>query len=229
MKTLSLISILLLLFFALIGAPGLFADDDDPDGGSAFDEPAAEEETVPDEPKPATFSFKDYRIIMETKDGRFWKQDKNYTEDDEKGKVLLKLAFKLPKSESFFDVNIVGRGNAHNQKLTFEDGSAIGASNYKVLCSKHFADAKERFKGAKDIEKPKKITLGKKRWKAYRYALTGSPGSMPLRKIGYYWKFKDKTYILSIVMNTTAAKNKRILKEVEDLLKTLQEKPQRRR
>jgi hypothetical protein len=229
MKTLSLVSILLLLCFVLIGAPGLFADDDEPGGDSAFDEPGTEEEATPEEPKPATFSFKDYKIIMQTKDGRFWKQDKNYTENDEKGNVLLKLVFKLPKSESHFDVNITGAGWGHKFALTFADGSKCGASNYKVLCSKFFESDKERYKGAKNIEKPKKVTIGKKRWKAYRYALTGSPGSMPMHKIGYCWKFKEKTYFLHIRMNTTAAKNERILKEVENLLKSMQEKPQRRR
>jgi len=229
MKTLPLISILLLLIFAISGVPGLLADDDDDPGGSAFDEPGTEEEAVPDEPKPATFSFKDYRITMNTADGRWWKQDRNFSEQEVKQNLVLKLRFKLPKSESAFDVIMQAQGFAHNLSITYKDGSKVGAANYKVICSKNFEADKERFKGAKNIEKPKKVALGKKRWKAYRYALTGSPGSMPLRKIGYYWKYKDKTYALSILMNTTAAKNKRILKEVDDLLKSLQPKPERRR
>ncbi len=228
MKTLSLISTLLLLLYALCGAPGLFADDDD-GGGSAFDEPGAEEEAPADEPRPATFSFKDYRITMKTEDGRWWKQNRNYTDEQEKANVLLKLEFKLPKSESPFDFYIQVQGFAHNLKLTFKDGSSIGAANYKVLCSKHFEGDKKYYEGAKDIEKPRKVPLGRKRWKAYRYAITGQPGgNMARRKTAYYWKYKDKTYMMIIIMNTTAAKNKRITKEVESLLKSIQPKSERR-
>ena len=230
MKTLSLISILLLLIFSLSGAPGLLAEDDD-DGGSAFDEPGTEEEQPADEPKPETYSFKDYRITLETEDGRWWKQNKTYTENDEKANVVLKMVFKLPKSESAFDINMSAQAFAHNLKLTYDDGSSVGAANYKVICSKSFERDQKEFEGAKDIEKPKKVSLGKKRWKAYRYALTGQPswaGGMPLRKIAYYWKYKDKTYSLSVVLNTTAAKSERILKELEDVLNSLQPKPERR-
>lgn len=236
MKTLSLISLLLLcalcVAYATNGTPGLFADDDDDDGGSAFDEPGTEEEAPADEPKPETFTFKDYRIIMDVEDGRWWKQNKEYTENDEKANVVLKLIFKLPKSESAFDINISAQAFAHNLKLTYEDGSSIGADNYKAICDKNFERDQKGFEGAKDIEKPRKVPLGKKRWKAYRYALTGQPswaGGMPLRKIAYFFKYKDKTYSLSVILNTTAAKNERILEELENLLKSIQQKPERRR
>jgi hypothetical protein len=232
MKTLSFLALLMGLIAALATTPVLFADDDDPGGGSAFDEPGTEEEAAPTEPVPATFAFKDYRIEMSTEDGRWWKHDKTYTENDEKGNVVLKLRFKLPKSESPFDVIINAQGFEHKLSLTYPDGSQVGAANYKVICDKNFERDQEEFQGVKDLLKPKKVAIGKKRWKAYTYAMTGQPswsGGMPLRKTAYYFKFKDKTYAMSIIMNTTAAKNERITDEVESLLKSLQEKPARRR
>ncbi len=231
MKALLLVSILFLLIFTISGVPGLLADDDDDPGGSAFDEPGTEEEAVPDEPKPAKFVFKDYKIFMETKDGRWWKHHKKLSEKDLKNFFVLRLHFKLPKSESRWDVQLDVRGLKKGVSMNFDDGTSVKVTEYKTLCTKSFEQELKKFEGVKDIEKPKKVALGKKRWKAYRFAMTGQPSwyrGMALRKVAYYWKLDETTYFMSVLFSTTAAKNKRIVKEVDDLLKSLQEKQERR-
>ncbi len=192
--------------------------DDDP-----FGEPEKPKDEGKDKPVPKTISFSDYRIRMKTKDGRWWRQDKNYTEQDQKAKVLLKLFFKLPKSESHFDVQIVGQGWEHKLQFDF-DGRKVKADNFKSICQHFFENDLKQWKNLKKktIVKPKSIRLGKKRWKAYFYAFTGqAPWGTPLHKEAYFFKHKDKTYHLGVYFTTTAWKTERITTEVTELLKSL--------
>ncbi len=214
------------------GGGGKGPDDGSGGGGSAFDQPKegeGEPEKEP-EPTPKVFTFKDYRMEMETKDGRWWTVNDIPAEEVEKG-VMFSLRFKLPKSPDHFDVQMFCQGWKHGGGLTFPDGTQIGIDNYKALCDKYYEGDMKEWKEVRDPEPPKKIKWANAAKVAYRYAFTGlGPGSaFPLRKELYTFKFKDKTYYFNILFTTTSTKNERVRKEVEDLLKSLREKPEVRR
>ena len=203
-------------------------------GGSAFDEPKeGEGEAKPGEeeskPTPKTFTFKDYKLEMETKDARWWTVNEIPQEEADKG-VVLNLQFKLPKSEDYFDVRMFSQGWKVGGKLSFQDGTEIGIDNYKMLCEKYYADDMKEWKEVRDAEPPKKIKMANAVKTAYKYAFTGlGPGNkFPLHKEMYLFKFKDRTYYINILFTTTSIKNERVVKVVDEMMKSLREKPERR-
>ncbi|MCU0726444.1 MAG: hypothetical protein MUE73_11750 [Planctomycetes bacterium] len=226
--------ILLALTGALLvlAVPTLFADGDPPQGGgSAFDQPKEGEETPKEaEPTPKVFTFKDYRLEMETKDGRWWTVNDIPPEEVEKG-LALSITFKLPKSPDHFDVRMISQGWKVGGKLSFKDGTEIGIDNYKMLCEKFYEDDLKEWKELRDHEKPKKVKMANAMKTAYRYSFTGllqAAGNFPLHKQMYFFKFKDRTYWLQILFTTTSIKNERVTKEVDEMLRSMREKPERR-
>jgi len=218
------------------GAPA--EEDDDDGGGSKFDDPdeEEEEEKVPDKPVPATWVFKDYRLEMEIEDSRFWKYKQNFTPEELENGAAFHLTLKLPKSDDPFDSIISGNwwqhsGGGMSRSLTFPDGSKISPSNYKKLCEKLFEIDQKDWKDPRDVRKPRKTRLSRETGKAYKYSFVGQhpTASIPLKKTCYFFKFKDRTYRISILYTTTSAKNEKITEPVEDMLRTIREYREKRR
>ena len=215
---------LILLALGLVLTPGLVADDGD--NGSKFDDPKDDTPKIPEEPVPATFTLKDYRLEMETEDSRFWKELPISQQDQEAGVVFL-MQMKLPKSNDVFDARIVVQGWKHGGQFDF-DGKKVGSDNYKALADVFYERDIKEWKDVRDEEKPKARRLSREISKAYRYALTGNPGGLPLRKEMYLFKYKDKTYGMTVLYTTTSAKNEAITGNVEGMLKSLKEWKEKR-
>jgi len=200
-----------------------FGDDEKKDG--------EKKDEVPDEPVPKTFALSDYRLEFKLEDSRFWTHDTNYTDDDVKRNVCLKMRLKLPKSDDHFDVLITGQSIAHNMQLSYPDGTKIGAENYKGLAQKDYDRETTSWKEVKNETKPKSIKLSRDVGKAYFYSFTGMTpgGAYPLHREMYYFKYKDKTYMLSILFTTTSVKNKQIKGAVDKMLKTFKAKKKKKR
>ena len=133
------------------GGKSKFGDDDDEKkDGEKKDE-------VPDEPVPKTYALSDYRLEFKLEDSRFWTRDTNYTDEEVKQNVVLKMQLKRPKSDDHFDVNIRVVTYGHNMKYTYPDGTAIGGDNYKRLAQKRYDDETSTWKSVKHKKKPKSM------------------------------------------------------------------------
>ncbi|MHC4471529.1 MAG: hypothetical protein ACYTDY_06350 [Planctomycetota bacterium] len=195
--------------------------------GSLLEEEDEEEEK---KPEPKTFAFKDYLLSMNVKDGRWWKHDKNYTADDEKYGVVLKLRFKLPKTDEAFDLIVNCQGFSHDKKLKFEDGTELGCQNYKGLADKFYSDDMLQWKEVKNVEKPKAIKLNREFKKVFRYSFTGlhPKGGSPLHKVNHLFKHKKKTYRLTVLYTTGSHKKERVRDEAKALLATLKSRKKKK-
>ena len=233
MKMIALLALFSALLF--VAPTALVADDEDPPknegGGSKFGDETEETEEKPSEPKPRTITFKDYRLEMETKDGRWWKRHEIPAAEVEKG-VCLNESFKRPKSENAFDIRIFCQGWKHGGKLEFPDGTKIGTDNYKALAEKYYKLNLKDWKEVRNPKKPKAAKISRTIRKAYRYSLTGllpAWGNFPLHREAYFFKWKDKTYRMEITYTTGSFREKRVTDEVNALLGTLRERKERRR
>lgn len=211
-------------------------DDEKKDGKSKFGDDDEEKEgkkkdEVPDKPVPATYSLSDYRLQLTLEDSRFWKHDTNYTDDEAKRNVVLKLQLKRPKSDDHFDVIITANTMGHNMKYTYPDGTAIGGDNYKRLAEKRYDDETSSWKSVKNKKKPKSMKLSRDAGKAYFYSFTGMTpgGAFPLHREMYFFKYKDKTYAFSILFTTTSAKNKGIKAAVDKMMKSIKVKKKKKK
>ncbi|MEN8151174.1 MAG: hypothetical protein ABFS86_15260 [Planctomycetota bacterium] len=206
-------------------------DEEKKDSGSKFDddddekEDGKKEDKIPDKPVKKTYAFADYRLEFTIEDSRFWKHDRNYSDEDTKAGICLKMLMKRPKSDDHFDVRIRCQGFEHGGNVKIGEAT-VGSSNIKGLADASFERDMESWKETKDITKPKGIKMNRVLGKVYHYGFTGmAPGnSYPLHVSMYYMKYKSKTYIMSVLFTTTSWKNKGIREAVDKLLKSFKAK-----
>jgi hypothetical protein len=194
------------------------------EGGSKFgeDEPKEEKKDIPDKPTPETYILKDYKLEMTAEDGRFWKQNLNFTKEDEEKGVCLRMILKLPKTKQLWDAQIFCQAWAHNMNLEFEDGTKMNTAEIKRLSEKWFEDAERDRKGFSDPVKPKTIRLSRDTGKVQMWAFSTSDG-VPTRQFFYLFKFDQKTYYFVVTYTTASAKDKKLVKSIQKMLKTIRE------
>jgi hypothetical protein len=176
-------------------------------------------------PDPAKhFTSQDIRLhIPHPKNMKGWKQKTTYEGEDEKNLQFM-IVMKKPDSSDPFDVQISAEGWAQNMNLTFknEDGTETTVSTGSVgRIAEIMAERIEKtFKEIKEKKPLRKTRISRTIKKGYYFEITGR-AQIPLHRRLYCFGVNGKTYVMHVVLTTTAARDEALVKTVDKMIKSM--------